>query len=512
MARAPRLLEVLSPFEREVILGRLAREVAATGLTPPFALRPALIAEMLALYDHIRRQARSVDDFERNLLGELEPAMDSDRGAAQLVAQTRFLAAVFKGYERHLAAQALLDEHGARVALAAEAPARPLRHLVVTVADRAADPDGLWPVDFSLLTTLPHLTHLDIVATEAMLAAGFLERVHAALPGLEEVHAANVPGLTIAPVAFPRLQVPSPEGAIYVARDREEELAAVARRLKAVHRDGDDTPLHRHALIVRRPLPYLYLARSVFGGAGVPFETLDTLPLAAEPFAAALDLVLDYVASGFARPALVALLGSPHFQFDDVGGGVPAGSLAALDRALADARYLGGLDRLQRLAADWSAIEAPGSREERRQHTAAPAARVAVAVAEALAPLAGTHAVAGQLGVIETFLARHRRGDAGTEVPALRTVRDVGTEVPALRTNVPDERLARVERAVRGALAALAHAYASHDPTPPCPAPMCRSPSAAGSARRPSPPARAATACGCSTRRPPASPRWTMCS
>ena len=41
----------------------------------------------------------------------------------------------------------------------------------------------------------------------------------------------------------------------------------------------------------QRPLPYLYLARQVFPDAETPYQALDSLPLAAEPFAAALDLV-----------------------------------------------------------------------------------------------------------------------------------------------------------------------------------------------------------------------------
>ena len=44
----------------------------------------------------------------------------------------------------------------------------------------------------------------------------------------------------------------------------------------------------RAAVVFQRPLPYLYLAGHLFPSAGVPFETRDTFPLAAEPFAAAL--------------------------------------------------------------------------------------------------------------------------------------------------------------------------------------------------------------------------------
>lgn len=442
VSRAPRPLDMRSPFDREVILGRIAREVSTSGLEPPFAVRPALVAEMLALYDHVRRQARTVDDFDRNLRAELEPAADTDRGAAQLLRQTVFLTATFQGYERHLASLGLADEHGVRDALVAEPSARPLRHVIVAVADRVADPDGLWPVDFTLLSTLPHLHRVDVVATEALLAAGWLERVHAALPGLEDVPADRGHGAEDG--RPPVLAVPSPEDSpVFESRDREDELMQVARRIKAARRAGDATPLHRHALVVRRPLPYLYLARSVFGGAGIPFETLDTLPLAAEPYAAALDLVLDFVGSGFSRASIVALLRSPHFRFEDDGIEVSPAAVSALDFALAESRYLGGPDRLERLAAEWSAIAVPATRDERRRHTAAPAARAALALAQGLVPLAGAAPVPSQLAVLQAFVHRHHRAPSG---------------------DADLERLARVRRAVVGAIAALARAYQDHDP------------------------------------------------
>ena len=47
--------------------------------------------------------AAAVDDFDRLLSGELEPAAESDRGAAQLLEQTRFLSAAFRAYEARLA-------------------------------------------------------------------------------------------------------------------------------------------------------------------------------------------------------------------------------------------------------------------------------------------------------------------------------------------------------------------------------------------------------------------------
>jgi RecB family exonuclease len=442
-SRSERAIDVLSPFDREVLLGRVAREVAAEGTAPPFAVRPALVAEMLALYDHIRRQARTIEDFDRNLRAELEPSVESDRGAVALLAQTAFLSAIFKGYQSRLAQSGLADEHVARAAMLSSQPRRPLLHAIVAVADRVADPEGLWPVDFTLLSMLPGLAGIEIIATENMVAAGFLERVHAALPGIvEETWQAK--GLGEGETTWPTLVVPGMDGPqVFESRDREEELAAIARRFKAERRAGISTPLHRTALVVRRPLPYLYLARSVFGNAGIPFETLDTLPLAAEPYASALDLVLDFVASGYARGAAVALLRSPHFRFDHQGAPLKAESISALDRTLADARYLGGEDRLARLIGEWAAIVMPATREERRRHRASPAAQVLGVLARELGPLADQRPIPSQLRLLQTFLGRHHREPEG---------------------GVDQVRLERVRRAVWHAIETLSSAYQAHDP------------------------------------------------
>ncbi len=440
-SRAERAIDVLPAFDREVMFGRVARDVAASGTPPPFEVRPALVAEMLALYDHIRRQARTIEDFDRNLRAELEPAAESDRGAAALLGQTAFLSAVFTGYESRLWASGLADEHVAREALIASPPHRPLTDVVVAVADRIADPDGLWPVDFTLLSMLPALSRIDVIATEQTLAAGFLERVHAALPGIEEETWSGDERADT--TAWPTLVVPSADGPqAFASRDREEELASVARRIKAERRTGMGAPLHRTALVVKRPLPYLYLARSVFGGAGIPFDTLDTLPLAAEPYAAALDLVLDFVASGCARTASIALLRSPHFGFEHDRKPLAADAIAALDRALAEARYLGGHERLSRLVGEWTAIDVPATRTERRQRQSGPAAQVLGALARELTPLADARPAWSQFQVLQQFLVRHQRRPDGTD----------------------RARLDRVRRAVTHAIDTLASAYQAHDP------------------------------------------------
>ena len=88
-----------------------------------------------------------------------------------------------------------------------------------------------------------------------------------------------------------------PQARWFVARDREEELADFAR---AVKRTGVS---ERTALVFQRPLPYIYLARSVFTDAHIPYQALDARPLAAEPFAAALDLVFEVAMSEATRGA-----------------------------------------------------------------------------------------------------------------------------------------------------------------------------------------------------------------
>lgn len=383
-----------SHLDREVLLRAAARAAIDGGTRPPFTLRPGLVAGMLAFYDGVRRHMRTVGDFERVAVEELERAVDSDRGAVRMLEQTRFLVAAFRGYESRLAGAAISDEHGLRRALLA-APSTRFSHVVLAVGDRAGDPAGLWPSDFDLLTRLAGLARLDVVATEAVLAAGFFERLRTWLPGLED---ATAPSDTTR--AAPRLIAPADDAAppFWLFRDREEELAAVVRRIKQACRLNPAAPLSRTAVVFKRPLPYVYLARQVFPAAGVPFQTFDTLPLAAEPFSAALDLVFQVVESGFSRAALVGLLRSPLVAIHIDGRTVTAAAVALLDRKLSDVRYLGDPLELVRLAAEWSEPE-----------RLARAARAAASVAEALDPLTRDAPPTLHLDTVLAFLTAHER-------------------------------------------------------------------------------------------------------
>jgi RecB family exonuclease len=421
--RLPDPLRVLTAFEREAVLAAAAREAEEAGAAPPFYVRAALIAEMLALYDHVRRLGRSVDDFDRLLSGELEPAAESDRGAAQLLEQTRFLAAAFRAYESRLRDAGAVDEHGARTHLLAVAPRMPIRHVVVAIGDRPFDPDGYWPADVTLLTSIAGLEQIDIVATANVLDAGFLDRLRLAFVELAEEATEQAPSV-------PSVLVTPSEGSVFSYRDREDELEAVARRIKGDRRRGIKRSLESIGLVVARPLPYLYLAREVFSGAGIPYEALDTLPLAAEPYAAAVDVVLECAAANFTRRAMMALFKSPHLRFQVDGREIERASIGALDAAMAEQRYLGGLDRLRTLGESWTGVEAA-------------AATAAIAAATALAPLTESRPMVDQVGLLRAFLDAHDR-------PA----KMIGH----------DDRRRRARSAVALALDGLIAAYRRHDP------------------------------------------------
>jgi RecB family exonuclease len=420
----------LTEAEREVLLGVACRSAADQGAAPPFHLRPGLVAEILRFYDELKRRQNSVDDFERRTLGMLEPGAATDRGAERLVRQTRFLVAAFRGFEQRSVEHGE-DEHRLRTRLVTERSSRPYTHLVLTVADEALDPYGLYPADWDLLTRIPGLERLDVVVTDTLLAGALHERMHRMLPGIEEIRwePGDARGL-------PVLLIPPGGGLVHVARDREEEVASFARRVKTASRQGTLSAPGRVALVVRQPLPYVYVSREVLRSAGVPCQMFDALPLAAEPYAAALDLVLSCVSADFARVPAIALLRSSHFRF------AASRDVSALDRALAEAGYLGGVESLERLIGLWREASPARSRTAR----ALRAGEVLLGIARELVPLTSSASVAEHLGVLIAFLTSHES------------------------TTVPDDLLRarhlRARSAILATLRALRTAYERFDPAP----------------------------------------------
>ncbi len=444
----------LSALERDVLAQASARAAASGVSGLSFQLRPGLIAEMLRFYDLLRRQSQHVGRFEELIEGALG-SDDVDRATQRMRVQTRFLADAFRDYERRVRESGGCDEHTLRERLIVEVAADPVRHVIVTIPDWIADARGLYQADFDLLTRIAGLESLDLVATERLLASGFHERLHTWWPGLEDVAPRQNHAL---PPARPVLITPpgaSPDEPWWTFRDREEELVAVARQLKADRRSGDAVGLDRSAIVYKHPLPYLYAGAEILGHAGIPYQMTDGLPLAAEPTAAAFDLIFDAVSSHFSRSALIALLRSPHFVFraeadprdePSDAAGVVAGcgddrsvasleitreSVSALDRALSAARYLGELDRLEALAAGWE----PG--------TSRPAMEAALAVARGLAPMTETRRASQQVSCLLAFWSAHARPIADDDPFASR------------------ERRART--AIVDMLPSLAAVHAAHD-------------------------------------------------
>ena len=432
---------LLTDAEREVLLGVACRAAQQRGAAPPFHLRPGLIAEILRLYDELRHRQNSVEDFERRALGVLEPGAASDRGAERLVRQTRFLVAAFRDFERRSAASGE-DEHVLRARLVTETSTRPYRHAVLTVTDESFEPYGLTPADWDLLTRIPRLEKLDVVVTDTMLAGALHERIHRMLPGIEEVR-----DETPLDRSLPVLVIPPGGGVVHVARDREEEVAGVARRVKHAVRQGTLASPGQAAVIVRQRLPYVYVARDVLRSAGVPCQMLDALPLAAEPFAAALDLVLSCVSSDFARVPAMALLRSPHFRF------VSSRDVSALDRGLAEAGYLGGIDSLERLLGVWreqvrlqpDTTSAPPHAQRAevplKPDTALGGAKRAIRAGERLLelarellPLRSPAPVADHLHALSAFLRAHENGDVPDEALRARHLRARGAVLATLST------------------------------------------------------------------------------
>jgi RecB family exonuclease len=438
-ARLPRPPHRLSPLERDVMAQASARASAAGVRDLSFQLRPGLVAEMLRFYDQLRRQSQQVKRFEE-LIDEALGSDDLDRAAQRMRTQTQFLADAFRDYERRVRASGGCDEHTLREQLIAEPAADPVRRIIVTIPDWIADAEGLYQADFDLLTRIPCLESLDIVSTERVLASGFHERLHNWWPGLEDVSAEQLVVQAVRPAeprsesARPVLVTPpgaSPDEPWWTLRDREEELIAIARQLKADRRLGDAVPLDRVAVVYKHPLPYLYAAVEIFGGAGIPYQMSDALPLAAEPTSAALDLILDAVSSRFSRSALIALLRSPHFVWRADEEEVTRESVSALDRALSQSRYLGELERLE-------ALIAPAAAGESRTALAA-----AVAAARELAPLTATGPASEQIACLSAFWSAHARPIADEDPFASR------------------ERRARA--AIVGMLPSLAAVHAAHD-------------------------------------------------
>jgi len=215
-----------------------------------------------------------------------------------------------------------------------------------------------------------------------------------------------------------------------VSRDREDELAAVAKTLKRAGAAAG-AALDRRAVVFKRPLPYVYLARDVFSDAGVPYQTFDALPLAAEPYAAALDLVFEFVTSEFTREPVVALLSSPHFHFD-VGG----------HRYPADRRRRPE-PRLHRGRLFWGRRASPGVCSHGNRQGSSSSARRGGRGGGAQAAHGSANRRQWQLAALMAFLAAHDRVPAVSDPLRERHLRARRAIISAVQRPAPRARTSR---------------------------------------------------------------------
>jgi RecB family exonuclease len=428
-----------SRLEREVLLERAARRTAERRRLggAPFRLRPGLVAEMLDLYDELGRRQRTIRRFARALFDQLRVERGTDRGSEGLIRQTAFLALTFLAYERGLDASGAIDEHVLRARLIATQPALPINHLIVAVADHPSDPRGLWPADFDLAGRLRGLVRIDVVMTDETHDAGFRERLERELPGIEETRREGASQDT-------RLVRPAgddPDACVFVSRDREEELRQVARAIRARAVATSHQLAAPLAVVFHRPLPYLYLAQQVLTDARIPYQAFDAQPLAAEPYAALLDVVLAVARTGGTRESVVALLRSMMLRLEENGEPVTAIDVAMLDAVLSERRVTAEADAYA--PAVELHFQGRDTRGRFSRTGALRAARVAAAVREELAPYRSAETASAQVRAVSRFLRRHER--------------------PLLPGEEWHERHGRARAAVLGVLDELADALQRHD-------------------------------------------------
>jgi len=428
---------LLTRVEREVLFSRAAREAQVLhGRSGALHMRPGLVSAMLAFYDELQRRQRTVRRFARGLFDELRVERGTDRGSEHLIDQTRFLAFTFLAYARGVAASGGLDEHALRVALVTEQPTLPFDDLVVAVADHPADPQGLWPADFDLIGRLAHLAQVHVVVTDEAHDAGLRERLERELPGIEESRVADVAWSPV--LVTPENAAASPA---FISRDREEEVRDVARTIRdRANRDGSGGP-SSVAVVFHRPLPYLYLAQQVLGDARIPYQAFDALPLAAEPYAALLDLVLTVARTGGTREAVIALLRSSLLEFVADGRAITRDEVSTLETVLLDRRASGDAMGFGR-EVDAFFGNRP-SRHELVAESARRAAAAAAAVAAALAAYRTAATASAQVGTLAAVLRGHER--------------------PVPREDDRADRHHRARAAVLGVLDSLAEAFGRHD-------------------------------------------------
>jgi RecB family exonuclease len=182
----------------------------------------------------------------------------------------------------------------------------------------------------------------------------------------------------------------------------------------------------------------------VLADARIPYQAFDALPLAAEPYAALLDLVLTLARTGGTRDPAIELLRSRLLAIPVDGARVRRREVSALDAVLLERRATGDastyLDEVEAYARRAAGSRGPDVMAARR------AARALAQITAELAAFRSRDTASAQLGTIETFLRQYERSVSGAD--------DVA------------DRHRRARAAVLAVLRDLAEAFSRHDDRP----------------------------------------------
>lgn len=316
---------VADPILREAVLAAEMNRLIASGLSLPFKLHPGIYREVSALIDQMSERGIDVDKLEQACIESFGQA-EGDPGAERMERLSTLIVGSLRGLLSRLASMGIHDQAGIRAIGGASPVSLDEMHVL----------DPIEPAELRALAGLPGSPRLTIWSTRRVCAAGYEKAVRAALPAVRVVDdSAAVTGVV-------RVVEPAPSQTCFLWRDREEDLLRTALLIKEMFRLGQIKDLDRVAVVFSRPLPYVYLARRAFAEAGLPCQLTDTLPLAVEPWAGAVDLALQFAAGGFNRADGIALLSNPLLDLWGVEPVTARERTAALDQRLRDERFISG--------------------------------------------------------------------------------------------------------------------------------------------------------------------------
>ncbi|MEW6368381.1 MAG: PD-(D/E)XK nuclease family protein [Acidobacteriota bacterium] len=311
------------PILREALLSAQTRRMESAGITLPFMVHPGVLKELLALDDDMSDNGVGLDEFEAACREAFGGSLD-DPGAQRAEQLGAFVVSALRGLHAELQRLGLAGPARIRSDVSScDAPCE-----VVHVMD------PLPPADLRAFAQISNLRRLEIWATVRQCRAGLQERIANVLPSIE---AREIGGSAHRPAL-----IAHDGGPVFIWRDREDDLTRTAILIKQLARDKRIRSLERAAVVFSRPLPYVYLAKQSFSLAKVPFQMADTYPLSVEPWAGAVDLILQFVSGGFRREDGIALLSSPFFDLRERGTDGALATVYELADELRGERFIAG--------------------------------------------------------------------------------------------------------------------------------------------------------------------------